>query len=70
MPLLKSIHTDGIVELSDGVRYRVLKGQGDLAGRWLEGTDITVRQHPERAENEVHLDNPSAGEGVEAIRED
>ena len=69
MPLLKSIQNDDIIELSDGARYRVLPGQGDLAGRWLEGTDISVRQHPERAENEVHLDNISAGEGVEAIRE-
>ncbi|MEX6505569.1 hypothetical protein [Jiella sp. M17.18] len=69
MPLLKTISNDGIVELSDGARYRVLPGQGDLVGRWLEGTDINVETHPERAEHEVHLNNISAGEGVEAVRE-
>ncbi|MEF2551272.1 hypothetical protein VQ042_07820 [Aurantimonas sp. A2-1-M11] len=69
MALLKIASTDGIIELSDGTRWRILPGQGSVSGRWLEGTDITVAPHPERGEGHAHLDNISAGEGVDAIPE-
>ncbi|MEO9790215.1 MAG: hypothetical protein ABJF67_21750 [Aurantimonas coralicida] len=69
MALLKLASTDGIIELSDGTRWRIVPGQGDVSGRWLEGADINVSPHPERGEGHAHLNNISAGEGVDVTSE-